>query len=47
MRSLVDLSSLNKEDIYEIFRMADRIQEGKFKDFLNGKALYYFFPIQA
>lgn len=44
MRSLVDLLSLNKEDIFEIFHIADRIQEGKFKGFLNGKSVVLFFP---
>lgn len=44
MRSLVDLHSLNKEDIFEIFHIADRIQEGKFKDFLKGKSIVLFFP---
>lgn len=37
MRNLVDLLILNKEDIFEIFHIADKIQEGKFKGFLNGK----------
>lgn len=44
MRSLVDLHSLNKEAIFEIFHIADRIQEGKFKDFLKGKSIVLFFP---
>lgn len=44
MRNLVDLLSLNKEDIFEIFHIADKIQEGKFKDFLYGKSIVLFFP---
>ncbi len=44
MRNLVDLLSLNKEDIFEIFRIADEIQEGKFKDILKGKSIVLFFP---
>lgn len=44
MRNLVDLRSLNKEDIFEIFYIADKIQEGKFKGFLNGKSIVLFFP---
>ncbi len=44
MRNLVDLQSLNKEDVFEIFHIADKIQEGKFKNFLNGKSIVLFFP---
>ena len=44
MSNLVDLLSLNKEDIFEIFHLADKIQEGKFKGFLNGKSIVLFFP---
>ena len=44
MRNLVDISSIKKEDIFEIFRLADKIQEGKFKGFLNGKSIVLFFP---
>lgn len=41
---MVDLLILNKEDIFEIFHIADKIQEGKFKGFLNGKSIVLFFP---
>ena len=44
MSNLVDLRSINKEDIFEIFHLADKIQEGKFKGFLNGKSIVLFFP---
>lgn len=44
MRNLVDLRSLYKEDIFEIFYIADKIQEGKCKGFLNGKSIVLFFP---
>lgn len=44
MRNFVDLLSFNKEDIFEIFHIADKIQEGEFKDFLNGKTIVLFFP---
>lgn len=36
--------SLRKEDIFEIFHIADKIQEGKFKDVLKGKSVILFFP---
>lgn len=44
MRNLIDLLSIKKEDIFEIFHLADKIQEGKFKGFLNGKSIVLFFP---
>lgn len=44
MRNLIDLISIKKEDIFEIFHIADKIQEGKFKGFLNGKSIVLFFP---
>jgi len=44
LRNLVDLRSLYKEDIFEIFYIADKIQEGKCKGFLNGKSIVLFFP---
>lgn len=44
MRNLIDLQSINKDNIFEIFYMADKIQEGKFKGFLNGKSIVLFFP---
>lgn len=44
MSNLVDLRSINKEDIFEIFHLADKIQEGKFKGFLNGKSIVLLFP---
>ncbi len=44
MSNLVDLLNIDKEDIFEIFHIADKIQEGKFKGFLNGKSIILFFP---
>ena len=44
MKNLIDLRSLNKEDIFEIFHIADTIQEGKFKGCFNGKSIVLFFP---
>ena len=44
MRNLVDLLSLDKKDILEIFHIADEIQEGKFCDFFRGKSIVLFFP---
>ncbi len=44
MGNLVDLLSLRKEDIFEIFHIADKIQRGEFKNFFNGKSIVLFFP---
>lgn len=44
MRNLIDLLSLINEDIFEIFYIADGIQRGKYKNFLNGKSIVLFFP---
>ena len=44
MSNLVDLPNIDKEDIFEIFHIADKIQEGEFKGFLNGKSIVLFFP---
>ncbi len=44
MRNLIDLLTLRKENIFEIFHIADEIQKGKFKNFLNGKSIVLFFP---
>lgn len=44
MRNFIDLQNLRKEDIFEIFHIADEIQKGRFKNFLNGKSIVLFFP---
>ncbi|MCM1063135.1 MAG: peptide transporter [Eubacterium sp.] len=44
MRDLIDLLALRKEDIFEIFHIADEIQKGRFKNFLSGKSIVLFFP---
>ncbi len=44
MRNLIDIQSIKKEDIFEIFYLADKIQEGKFQGFLNEKSIVLFFP---
>ena len=44
MRNLIDLLCLTKENIFEIFHIADKIQKGGFKNFLNGKSVVLFFP---
>jgi len=44
LRNLVSLQDLNKEDIYEIFHIADEMKKGKSDGFLSGKSIVLFFP---
>lgn len=44
MSNLIDLLCLKKDNIFEIFHIADKIQKGEFKNFLNGKSMVLFFP---
>ena len=44
MRNLIDLLCFTKENIFEIFHIADKIQKGEFKNFLTGKSMVLFFP---
>ncbi|WP_297426645.1 peptide transporter [Clostridium sp.] len=44
MRDLVRLSEYSKSDVENIFRIADELQRGKYKDFLKGKTIVMFFP---
>ena len=44
MKSLIRLNDYSKEDILEIFQIADGLQKGKYKGFLSGKTVVMFFP---
>lgn len=44
MKSFIHLADYNANDIYDIFKMADEISEGKYKDILKGKSVVLFFP---
>lgn len=44
MKRLLRLSDLDKSEVYEIFRIADELQCGKYSDFLKGKTIIMFFP---
>lgn len=44
MKNLISLSELNKDDIYDIFQIADDIQEGKYSNYLSQKSVVLFFP---
>ncbi len=44
MKHLIHLSDMTKDDVYDIFRIADDIRQGKYKDTFAGKTAVMFFP---
>lgn len=44
MKDLIRLTDYTKEDINEIFQIADELQQGKHVDYLHGKSVVLFFP---
>jgi len=44
LRSLIRLSDYNREEIFEIFKIADELDYGKYDNFLAGKTVVMFFP---
>lgn len=44
MKNLVRLSEYSRDDVQNIFHIADELQSGKYKDFLKGKTIVMFFP---
>lgn len=44
MKSLIRFNDYSKEDILEIFQIADELQKGKYTGFLCGKTVVMFFP---
>lgn len=44
MKNMIRLTDYTVNDVYEIFKIADEIQNGKYKDFLKGKSIVLFFP---
>jgi len=45
MKNMIKLTDYKKEEIFEIFRIADELQTtNKYKGFLNGKTIVMFFP---
>lgn len=42
--NLIKLTDCKKEDIYNIFSIADELINGKYTDFLKGKSVVMFFP---
>lgn len=44
MKSLIRLTDLSANDIYDIFQIADEINAGKYSEYLKGKSAVFFFP---
>ena len=44
MRHLIRVTDYSKEDIFNIYKIADEIQKGDFGNALNGKTIILFFP---
>lgn len=44
MKDLIRLTDYSQKDIYEIFNIADELQQGKYTDILKGKSVILFFP---
>lgn len=44
MRNLIRLVDYSREEIFEIFRIADDVGRGKYKNFFAGKTVVMFFP---
>ncbi len=44
MKNLIRLTDYHANDIYDIFNIADEIQQGKYKDALKSKSVVLFFP---
>ncbi len=44
MKNLVRLTDYSQEDIYNIFNIADEIEQGKYQNIFKGKSVVIFFP---
>jgi ornithine carbamoyltransferase len=44
MKHLIKLTDYTSDEIYEIFRIADEIRQGKYSNILKGKSVVLFFP---
>lgn len=44
VKKLIRLTDYNVNDIYDIFKIADEVQQGKYNDILKGKCVVLFFP---
>lgn len=44
MQNLIRLTDYTANDIYDIFEIADEVQQGKYNNILKGKSIVMFFP---
>lgn len=44
MRNLIRINDYSKDEVYEIFKIAEEVKNGKYIDFLKGKSIVMFFP---
>lgn len=44
MKNMISIIDYCSKDIFEIFNLADEVQQGKFSDILKGKSIVLFFP---
>lgn len=44
MKHLIRLNDYSKADIFKIFDIADKIQQGEYKNYLSNKSVVLFFP---
>lgn len=44
MRNLLRLTDYTSSEVYEIFKIADEVQNGKYNDILKGRTVVLFFP---
>ena len=47
MKSLIRLTDMCRDDVFDIFHIADEIREGKYVDYLKGKSVILFFPTSS
>lgn len=46
-KDLLRLTDLQREEVYEIFHIADEVQNGKYRGFLREKSVVVFFPASS
>ena len=44
MNHFIRLTDFSKEEIYELFKITDKVRQGRYDDFLKGKTVVMFFP---
>ena len=47
MKNFIRLTDYTASDIYDIFRIADKVLQGKYHDILKGKSVVLFSQVQA